>query len=81
MCHFTSCVVLSCIKGGYVVGNMWTMAKAAPICCMCDNDLLVKPGYVKVLKEEEGKYRARAFFCFIYINTPFLSPPLEKAEL
>jgi len=60
---------------------MWTMPKVTPICCMCDNELNVKPGYVKVLKEEEGKYRARAFFFFIYINTPLLSPPLEKAEL
>ena len=30
--------------------------------CMHDNSLLVKLVYVKILKDEEGKYRARVFF-------------------
>jgi len=31
---------------------------------MYDNNVLIKPVFVKVLKESEGRYKVRAFFFF-----------------
>ena len=46
--------------------------------CMYDNNVLVKPMYVKVSKEGESEYRVVAFF-FTDRSVLFLSSPLENA--
>ena len=46
--------------------------------CKYNNNLLVKPVYVKVLKEGESEYKVVAFFSTDR-SVLFLSSPLENA--
>ena len=50
-----------------MVGNMWTKLVDhvdQAYFAMYDNNMLVKPAYMKVLQEGESKYRVVAFFFY-----------------
>ena len=46
------------------MGDMWTKPLTTPISYVYINDLLVKPVYMKVVKEGESKYTVVAFFFY-----------------
>ena len=62
--NFTLGAVVSSVnfnKGGCALGNMWITPLPTPF-CMNENIVLVKPVYVKVLKEESRYMAVASFF-------------------
>ena len=49
------------VTGGLCCRKCMDQPLITPILCIYGNDVLVKPVYVKVLKEGDGKYRVVTF--------------------